>query len=162
MRALILLLLSPLAAAEEMSCPLELPPEAITVRAPAGWLATVPSMLRLTDGGVMRGHPLEKGYLVPDRTNSARNGGKRTYVFDVGEERWLWCAYGSLSPQLSKRLSDVNTECTLTYQEAKYTGITQMAVACRPQPDARPTGSTGAHRPNGVPPPRPAAGKRVK
>lgn len=161
MKALLLLLLSPAAAADNTSCPLELPAESISIRAPAGWLGTVPALLRLADAGVMLGHPGAKGYLVPDRSTSSKSGGTRTYLFAAGEERWLWCAYGSLSPQLARRLSDANTECTLTYQEGEYTGITQMDVSCRP-PAARSVPMVGALRPDSAPPPRPVAGKRAE
>lgn len=159
MRPLVLMLLSPFAAADNISCPLELPAEVITVRAPQGWLATVPSLLRLTDGGVMRGHPNEKGYLVPDRTSSTKKGGTRTYMLDRGEERWLWCSYGSLSPQLTRRLDDATTECTLTYEEAEDTGLTQMEVSCRPPNSDWRTDKIGTRRTDSVLPSPRAGGK---
>jgi hypothetical protein len=121
---------------QKTHCPLTLPAEALTVHAPPGWLGSAPSFIRLTDGGVMRGHPDGMGYLVPFRSKSAKGATTLTFVFEAGEEKWLWCSYGSRSPQLAKRLDDRATECTLIYAHTKQDGITDMYATCSGSTDS--------------------------
>lgn len=132
MRALFLAVLAgPVFATTPTSCPLILAPEAITVRAPAGWYGSVPTFLRLTGAGVLRGHPDAKGYLVPDKIQSSKGRDSTTFVFDAGEEKWLWCTYGVGAPQLAMRLSDGATECTVLSKRDKQGSILETAATCR-------------------------------
>lgn len=127
----LILVLAATPAAETVSCPLTLPAEALTVRAPQGWYGSAPTFLRLQGGAVMRGHPDMEGYLVPDQTKKIAGGSVQTFIFDAGEERWLWCAYGIGSPQLDKRLSDAATKCVVTVRETKQDGVTGTTAMCR-------------------------------
>lgn len=127
----LILALAATSAAETVSCPLILPAEALTVRAPPGWYGSAPTFLRLQGGAVMRGHPDKEGYLVPSRTNKIKGGSVQTFIFDVGEERWLWCAYGNGSPQLSRKLSAAATECVVTVRETRQDGVTETTALCR-------------------------------
>lgn len=124
------------------SCPMTLAADALSVRAPAGWHGSAPTFLRLTGSGVMRGHPDEKGYLVPDSTHS--EGGRRTvsFSFDPGDEKWLWCVYGTGSPQLAKRLSDAANQCNVSTRRSKTGSIEQMEVTCHVEPISQPSDAT--------------------
>ena len=131
MRALLLAFLAlPAAGAEPVSCPLTLPADALTVRAPTGWHGSSPMLLRLTGGAVIRGHPDGLGYLVPFKSTLSKQGSIQTFVFEPGEERWLWCSYGRGSPQLAKRLTNEGTECTVTRKESKSEGVTAITAKC--------------------------------
>lgn len=128
---LILLLALAATSADPIFCPTTLPSEALTVRAPPGWHGSAPTFLRLQGGAVMRGHPDKEGYLVPNGSKRIKGGTVQTYIFDEGEERWLWCAYGAGSPQLAKRLVDTTTQCAVTIRETKQDGVTETMVTCR-------------------------------
>ena len=120
-------LAAPLHALAE-SCPLTLPQDALTVRAPPGWRGYSPSLMRLTGFGMMGGEPQSMTYLVP----AASKKGATTWHFARGEEKWLYCTYDdSASIQISKRLPDAATVCTLTKKESKRGGITEMLADCQ-------------------------------
>lgn len=78
----------------------------------------------------MRGHPDGMGYLVPFRSTLSKHGSVQTFVFEAGEERWLWCSYGRGSPQLAQRLDDEGTKCTVTRKETKSEGVTEITARC--------------------------------
>lgn len=116
------------AASAPISCPLTLPRETVTVKAPPGWAGyTPPEFMRLTGFGLLSGPPETMSYLVP--RSSTR--GKTTW--QVGEgPRWLYCTYdGSAAIQIARELPAVGTSCTITYKEMKQDGITAMAATCR-------------------------------
>lgn len=127
-------------------CPLVVKEGAIRiVRPPTGWIATSHSLARLTSGGLMRGHPDQIGYLRPEKTTLFNGGGTASNEFGSGEEKWLWCGYGGTNAlQLSKRLPDSATECTVTHKESERDGITSLYAECTtpstPSPSARPPG----------------------
>jgi hypothetical protein len=116
------------AAPTTTSCPMTLPRETVTVHAPQDWSGYSPSLMRLTGFGMMAGPPESMTYLVP----ASSKRGATTWRFGHGEEKWLYCTYdGSGAIQISKRLDNAATECTLTYRETKLDGITGMVAACR-------------------------------
>jgi hypothetical protein len=109
------------------SCPLTLPQDALTVRAPSGWHGYSPSLMRLSGFGMMGGDPESMTYLVP----AASLKGATTWRFTRGEEKWLYCTYGGSSVQISKRLEDGATECTVRHKETRRDGITEAVADCR-------------------------------
>jgi hypothetical protein len=110
------------------SCPLTLPQDALTVRAPPGWRGYSPSLTRLTGFGMMGGDPPSMRYLVP----TASRKSAVTWRFARGEEKWLYCTYGGSSViQISKRMQDAASECTIISRETKRDGITEMSARCR-------------------------------
>jgi hypothetical protein len=133
MRALILALLTPaVAVAQTVSCPLTLEEGSIVVaRPPAGWLGTSPSLARLTAGGVMRGHPTLMQYLVPNGSRKVKGGSVISWEFDAGDEKWLWCSYGTNALQVAKRMDDPATLCEVTVKEARRGVISEMIAECR-------------------------------
>lgn len=113
-------------------CPLILEEGAVKiVRPPNGWIGTSPSLARLTSGGLMRGHPDQIAYLRPQKTTISKSGGTASNEFEAGEEKWLWCGYGGTGAlQLSKRLPDSATECTVTHQATKRDGLVRLSAEC--------------------------------
>lgn len=132
----LMLLISGTASSTPVTCPLILDEGAIQiVRPPMGWVATSHSLARLTSGGLLRGHPDRIAYLRPEKTTSFTGGGTASNEFNSGEEKWLWCGYGGTSAlQLSKRLPDSATECTLTHKETNRDGIVEISAECTSQP----------------------------
>lgn len=129
---LVLVLAPAIAAAQRVSCPLVLPEGSIEVtHPPAGWLGSSPSLARLGGGGVMSGHPKQMQYLAPAATKKVKNSRLVTWHFDTGEEKWLWCSYGTIAVQIAKRLDDAATECTLTVKEERPGVIADMTVSCK-------------------------------
>jgi hypothetical protein len=134
MRSLLLLLagLPALAAAQTVTCPESIPETAIEVkRAPAGWLATAPSLVRLDGGGMLSGNPKEMQYLVPGGSKKVKGGSASTWTFDAGEEKWLYCTYGRMAVQLSKRMDDKATMCEVTAKLERKDVITSITAVCR-------------------------------
>lgn len=126
------LLLAPtFAAAQQVSCPLTLPENSIKVeQAPDGWLATS-NLARLSSAGMLSGHPSRIGYLVPNSTKKAKGSAVDTWAFQPGEEKWLWCGYGSEVIQLAKRMDDKATHCTITGKEDRHGWIVEITVVCK-------------------------------
>ena len=122
------------AAELSANCPLTLEAEAVSVRAPAGYIGSLPREVRLSAGGVMRGPPNSMGYLIPSSTKKSKAVTTQTYVFDEGNEKWLWCTYGDSPLQLAKRLSDAATVCTVAFEENKHGNIVRLDVTCRGAP----------------------------
>lgn len=121
-----------LASAQHAECPLILPEGAIDIKqAPAGWLATSPSLARLTGGGMLSGPPKDMAYLVPAASKAIKAGSKEIWHFDSGEQKWLYCSYGTAALQLSKRMDDAASECTITTREERKGVIASLAVDCR-------------------------------
>jgi hypothetical protein len=123
-----LLFLAAATVSEPLSCPLTLPRETVTVKAPRGWTGYAPSeFVRLTGFGLMAGSPETMSYLVPFSSSK----GKATWR--VGNTaRWLYCTYdGSAIIQISRPLPASGESCTITYKESKQEGITAMIAVCR-------------------------------
>lgn len=121
-----------LASAQQESCPLLLPEGAITVaRPPAGWVTGPKSLVRLTGAGVMRGPPHGMAYLVPSGDRKIKGGHVTTFAFQPGEEKWLWCEYGTAATQIARRMSDAATTCALTTKEERRGVYTEVKVVCK-------------------------------
>lgn len=128
---LALLLSSPLAAAQQVSCPLLLPEGAVVVaQPPAGWKVGPPSLVRLSGAGVKWGLASGHGYLVPD-AKKVKGGTVLQFQFEPGEEKWLWCEYGTLPAQIAKRMDDAATLCTMTIKKNRHGWITDITTVCR-------------------------------
>lgn len=141
--ALILALLAPSAAADDRaSCPLVLPRSTVEVKAPPGWVGYSPSIMRLTGYGMMGGPPESMTYLVPSSSKNAKGDAVNTWAFAAGEEKWLYCTYDDSSAiQISTRMADWATECSLTHQRASLGSITRMEAKCRAKPSTTPPSS---------------------
>lgn len=121
-----------IAAAQTESCPLTLPAEALTVRAPAGWTGYTPSFVRLTGYGMMAGPPESMTYLAPPGSRKLKGSVAASWRFGGGDEKWLYCTYDSSSTiQISKRMHDAAKVCELSHTEDAYRNIKGMRVTCR-------------------------------
>lgn len=111
------------------TCPSSIPESSFaTVNPPAGWIGSTPNRLHLSAVGMMAGPPDQILYLVPNR--STRD--QQVFEFEPGyRQRWLWCSYGPA--QLSRRLDDAATVCTVSTTWLKQGGAPTMSasVACR-------------------------------
>jgi hypothetical protein len=117
---------------QRTSCPLTLPAEAITVRAPPGWTGYAPSLMRLTGYGMMAGPPDSMTYLVPSKSRKLKGGAATSWKFGGGDEKWMYCTYdGSSTIQISRRLDDAAKVCELSHTRDAYDNITAMRAACR-------------------------------
>jgi hypothetical protein len=127
--ALVSLLLPALAFAQSADCPLMLPQGSIEVpRPPVGWIGSSPTLAKLTGGGVMSGHPKLMQYLVPDETKKIKGGSRTTWRFQPGEEKWLYCTYGTQAVQIAKRMDDKASQCTVVWREEGGEVIGMTAV----------------------------------
>ncbi len=134
MRALLFVLgLFPaLSAAQTAVCPESIPETSIEVkRAPAGWLATAPGLVRLDGGGMLSGNPTQLQYLVPGDSKKVKGGETSTWRFDPGEEKWLYCTYGKMAVQLSKRMDDKARTCEVTVKLERKDVIASIMAVCR-------------------------------
>ena len=122
----------PAPANETIACPLVLPKTTVDVKAPTGWTGYSPTIVRLTGYGMMAGPPDSMTYLEPSGSKKLKNGSVSTWLFSKGEERWMYCTYdGSGAIQISRRLADDATECSLSYKRDKFGSIGEMIVACK-------------------------------
>ena len=78
----------------------------------------------------MNGDPSRNGYLVPASAMKHRGETRLSWRFDAGEEKWIWCSYGARAVQLSKRLDDNATRCSVIYKESKQDGINYLYAEC--------------------------------
>ena len=133
MRLLALCLAAPaLAVAQTATCPESLPEGAVEVkRAPDGWVASSPSVIRLDGGGMMSGDPKQMQYLVPASSRKVRGGGASTWNFDRGEQKWLYCTYGKMAVQLARRMDDKSTSCEVTVKHGQRDSIAAITAFCR-------------------------------
>lgn len=130
--AAVLALAPGLSSAQQESCPLLLPEGAITVaRPPAGWIPGPKSLVRITGAGVMSGPPHGMAYLVPAGDKKIKGGHVTTFVFQAGEEKWLWCEYGTAATHITKRMGDAATSCELTTKEERRGVFSEVKVVCR-------------------------------
>jgi hypothetical protein len=117
---------------QRTSCPLALPAEAVTVRAPTGWTGYTPSFVRLTGFGMMAGPPESMTYLVPSGSRKLKGGAATNWQFGGGDEKWLYCTYDSSAAiQISRRVDDAAKVCELSHTKDAYGNISEMRVACR-------------------------------
>lgn len=122
----------PAAADGATTCPLVLPRTTVEIKPPIGWTGYSPAIVRLTGYGMMAGPPDSMTYLVPSGSKKLKDGSVSTWLFSKGEERWMYCTYDdSGAIQISKRLADDATECTLSYKRDKFGSIREMTVACK-------------------------------
>jgi hypothetical protein len=123
-----LLFMAAVASSEPVSCPMTLPRQTVTVKAPAGWVGYAPSeFVRLTGFGLMAGSPETMSYLVPFSSSK----GKATWRIGRAP-RWLYCTYdGSAMIQISRPLPGSGASCTISYKQTKQEGITAMTAVCR-------------------------------
>lgn len=127
-----LVLLPVLAYAQQESCPLLLSEGAVEVRqVPAGWIAGPKSLVRITSAGMMRRHPEQMAYLVPNGNRKIKGGYVTIYEFDAGEEKWFWCEYATPAIQITKRMGDAATKCELTTREERRGIYTEVKVTCK-------------------------------
>ena len=118
------------------ACPTSLPAESLTVRAPSGWTGYTPGSMRLTYAAMMAGPPDSMTYLVPFRQKSGKVESSSTWLFPDAGEKWLQCNYdGSTAIQISKRLDDAATECTVRYAKSKFGGIASAVAECTAKRD---------------------------
>ena len=124
------------AADVSAECPLTVADTSVAVRAPAGWVGSVSqAVLHLSEFGMMAGAPDTMTYLVPSSRKPGKTSGSSTWVFAAGDEKWFYCRYGGTGVvQLSKRLDDAATSCTITRASDKREAITRAAVACSANP----------------------------
>lgn len=120
------------AADVSAQCPLTVADGSVAVQAPAGWVgSTSQAVLHLSEFGMMAGAPDTMTYLVPSSGNPGKAVGSSTWVFAAGDEKWLYCRYGGTGlVQLSKRLDEAATSCTITSTSDKRGAVTRAAVAC--------------------------------
>ena len=120
------------AADASAQCPLTVADTSMTMHAPAGWVgSTSQAVLHLSEFGMMAGAPETMTYLVPNSRNRGKAGASSTWVFAAGDEKWLYCRYGATGlVQLSKRLDDAATSCTITSTSDKRGAVTCATVAC--------------------------------
>lgn len=132
-RAFLLFGLLPVfAAAQTVSCPPSIDEGSISVaRAPAGWLATSPSLVRLDGGGMLSANPKQMQYLVPGGSKKVKGGEASSWTFEPGEEKWLYCTYGNMAIQLAKRMDDKATACEVAVKRESRQVITSITAVCR-------------------------------
>ena len=116
------------AAPEKTFCPLRVPAAAVTMQAPEGWLASSPTDLLLSGGGIISGAPAERGVLIPESMKKAKHGNEERYL--VSGEKWFFCNYGRTRLQLVKRMNDDAEECTIVYTEGRGQTIKSMYAYC--------------------------------
>ena len=108
------------------SCHTSLPAASFApAKIPEGWAGVMRGPLHLDGAGMMAGPPSEMEYLVPDRQ------GRDNQVFDFqagDRQRWLWCGYSG-GAQLSRRMDDQATKCTLTTRGKRGESMS-AAVKC--------------------------------
>ncbi len=111
------------------SCPASLTGEAVTVRAPLGWRGSSQPVIHLVAAGMMAGPPESYADLVPYKQKRIKNGTATTWVFDGGE-KWYSCIYGSAAVQISKRMDDAATQCTVRHISTGLPAVTSAVVEC--------------------------------
>lgn len=132
MRALLCCLLAApvVTYAQQVSCPLTLPEGSIEAKPPNGWRAST-SLVHLGSAGMIRGDPRMIGYLIPNATKESRGVTVDTWMFEKGEEKWLWCGYGMEAIQLAKRMHDAATRCEITAKEKRRGVYADVTIICR-------------------------------
>jgi hypothetical protein len=130
---LTLISLSVAASEQRVSCPLEVRDGAAMTSVASG-VPVGSKALRLTSGGIMRGHPNGGGFRRPESITEKNGVTTTLFFFYPGDEKWLWCAYGE-KVQVSRRMDDAATHCTLTYRDNKDGSVAEMHATCKPIAD---------------------------
>ncbi|TQK10268.1 STY0301 family protein [Herbaspirillum sp. SJZ107] len=121
-----------LAATQTISCPAIITEGSIQVqRAPEGWQASASTPVWLDGGGMLSGAPAEMRYLVQASSKKAKGATISTWNFQPGEEKWLYCTYGKMAVQLSRRMDDRATVCEVTATTSSKGSVTSITAACR-------------------------------
>lgn len=114
------------AAQVEAQCPGIVPATAIKPDRPvADWVTAVPGQMHLRGAGMTAGGPETKTYLVPDKTTKS----VQTFMFATGEERWIFCDYGSV--ELFRKVGEGANSCTITTKTTKPAGMLSALVVCK-------------------------------
>lgn len=117
----------PHAHAGDMSatCPSRLGSSATKPGAPVADWITTPQQMHLEAAGMSFGPPESEKYNIPVENTKTR----QVFVFDKGDgQRWFWCGYGGA--QLSRRLDDRATRCTITYKTKRPENNLSATVLC--------------------------------
>lgn len=105
------------AAKQIINCPLELPPEAMTIAERGdGWQPFVSSPLYLHDAAPIAGPPDRLGTIMGKTQKRGKAEWTETYKLDVGypEGVWFQCSYGvSNSHTLSIKLDNSVKSCVV-------------------------------------------------
>ena len=80
---------------------------------------------------MLSGNPTQLGYLVPSGSKTIKGGETSTWNFDPGEEKWLYCTYGRMAIQLSKRMDDKARTCAVTAKLERKDVITSITAVCQ-------------------------------
>lgn len=110
-------------------CPSSLTGEAVAVHAPPGWRGASQSVINLVAAGMMAGPPESHADLVPHKQRRIKNGTETTWVFEGGE-KWYICSYGSYAVQISKRMDDSATQCTVRHTKTGLPAVVSASVEC--------------------------------
>jgi hypothetical protein len=129
---LVLVVTPVVVAAQTVACPEAVPGASVEVKQPpAGWVASSPVLLRLDGGGMVSGDPKQMQYLVPASSKKMKGDAVSTWNFDPGEQKWLYCTYGRMAIQLSKRMDDEATRCDVTVRRERQGAISGITAVCR-------------------------------
>lgn len=131
-----LFILSPgLNAAEQIiTCPLELPSDAMTIAERGdGWQPFVSSPLYLHDAGPIAGPPDRLGTIMGKMQKRGKAEWTETYKLDVGypEGVWFQCSYGeSNSHTLSMKLDSAVKSCVIKGKVGSKFGQNIFEIRC--------------------------------
>ncbi len=110
---------TPLAQAQEFSCPASLPVQQTASATPAGWEA----LLDQTPANFDRvafylGNPADNASLAPDGKSATKAEERTTWTFkrSAGDHFWLACVYDGSRVFLAQKLKDEVAACTVHYQ----------------------------------------------
>lgn len=107
-------------------CPTRIPSASIKPDEPVKGFITTTQQMHLLSAGMMMGGPETHDYVQPDTATDQR----QVFKFDRGDgQRWLYCFYGGV--ELTKRLDDRATLCTLTTRTMKPENNLSASVVCK-------------------------------
>jgi len=122
------------AAEQTISCPPELPPEALKIAERGdGWKPFVGSPLYLHDAAPIAGPPVRLGTIMGKMQKRGKNEWTETYQLDVGypEGVWFQCAYGeSNSHTLAKKLDASIKSCVVKGKAGSKFGQNIFDIRC--------------------------------
>lgn len=125
---------SPMAVAQKIECPSEIPQSSIQVASMPGWKPFIQFPLHLSSVGMSAGPPESLAVLRGEPLNKRGQPQSTRYAFgDMGfdQGKWLDCGYGEGSQvTLSKRLSDSLKECTVTYPKSDRSDKSDIKIMC--------------------------------
>lgn len=118
-----------------LTCPPELPPEAVQVtRVSPGWTGLVPARLLLNAAGVTVGPPEQRATLRGEQHQIERSGYRVAFTGLRGwkDEKWLTCEYGAgRDVVLARPLPAGVDRCEVRYTAGKYGNNYELAISCR-------------------------------